>query len=308
MRAIRFKNHLGFSYYPGTVKAIRQAVRHGYIEQIAVNRLRAELTSLLVHPSRREALAELDSFGILELVLPEVSAGKNITQPPEFHAEGDVWQHELLILDYLPAHPSTRLAWAALLHDIGKVPTHTIPHTPDDRIRFNRHYAVGAEMAKTILRRLKFSNRDIKDITWMIYNHLAIDSLPAMRPSHQQHMLGHEAFEDLLELHRADAAASWQAGRPHGSKPQFRAIEKLWHTYQTTSPEERQPSLKRDLGIDGKWLLNTFSSEFQEIPGPVIGEVLDDLDNWYRNKMIRDPEKYTDKARLLLEKYQAKRS
>ena len=306
MRAIRFKNHLGFSYDAKTVEAIKNTVRQGYIERIAVNRLRDELTALLVHPSRRQAIADLDNFGILELVLPEVTAGKTVAQPPEFHAEGDVWQHELLILDYLPVHPTVRLAWAALLHDIGKGPTYTTPHTQDDRIRFNRHYAVGAEMAKTILRRLRFSNREVKDIAWMIYNHLAIDSLPVMRPSHQQHMMGHEAFEDLLELHRADAAASWRPGTSHASKPQFRAIEQLWHTYQTAPPEERQPSLKRDLGIDGTWLLHTFSTESQKIPGPVIGKVLTDLDSWYRNKKIRDTDAYVHKAELLLKKYQDK--
>jgi len=192
------------------------------------------------------------------------------------------------------------LAWAALLHDIGKGPTSIKPHDPNDRIRFHRHHAVGAEMAKTILKRLKFSNRDVKDISWMIYHHMSIDDLPIMRPTHQQRMLGHPAFEDLLELHRADAAASWRPNRPHGVKPQFRTLEHLWHQYQSKTLELRQPSLKRDLGIDGTWLLDKFGDEFNLAGSPVIGQVLRELDEWYRDEGVRDKKAYLEKARQLL--------
>lgn len=304
MRAIRFKNHLDFSYHPETIKAIKKAVDKGYIEAIAVDRLRDELTNLLVHPSRHQAILDLNEFNILERVLPEVTAGKGVKQPPQFYSEGDVWQHELLTLGYLPPSPSKRLVWAALLHDIGKRPTSIKPHNSKGRIRFNRHYAVGAEMAKTVLKRLKFSNHDTKDISWMIYNHMAIDDLPAMRPSHQQRMLGHPAFEDLLELHRTDAASSWRPDKPHGAKPKFRSIEHLWHHYQLKTPEHRQPSLKRDLGIDGTWLLNQFSDEFDIASGPVIGNVLQELDEWYRDEGIRNKRAYVKKARQLVEQYQ----
>lgn len=303
MRAIRFKNHLGFSYDPETANAIKTAVKHGYIETIATDRLRDELTNLLVHPTRRRAFLELNEFGILERVLPEVVAGKGVRQPPKFHAEGDVWQHELLALDYLPPHPSKRLAWATLLHDIGKGPTSRESRTPGDRIRFDRHYAVGAELAKTVLVRLKFSKRDISDITWMVYHHMAIDDLPSMRPSTQQRMLGHPAFEDLLELHRTDAAASWRPGTPHGVKPQFRTIERIWHEYQRKTPRLRQPSLKRDVGIDGAWLLRTFEGEFALRGNPAIGRVLEDLDTWYRDTGTTNKDAYAARARTLLMQY-----
>ena len=299
MRAIRFKNQLGFSYHSGTIAAIKNAVNRGGVETIAVDRLRDELTNLLIHPSRRQAFFDLNEFGILERVLPEVTAGKNIDQPPQFHAEGSVWQHELLILDYLPPNPTKRLAWAALLHDIGKGPTKIEPRSPKERIRFNRHYAVGAEMAKTICRRLKFSNHDTKNISWIIYNHMAIDDLPAMRPSHQQRMLGNPAFEDLLELHRVDAAASWRPGRPHGVIPKFRKIEHLWHVYQSKTPAQRQPSLKRDLGIDGNWLFKEFKSECAISAGPVMGKVLRELEEWYQDEGVTDKKLYIEKTQAL---------
>lgn len=296
MRAVRFKNHLGFAYEPETYRAIQQAVEQGNVADIATDRLRNELTALLLHPSRRQAMQDLDRLGILEKVLPEVTAGKGADQPAKYHAEGDVWQHELLILDYLPEHPSKRLAWAALLHDIGKPAT--LKHA-SDRIRFDRHYTIGAEMAQKVLKRLNFSKKDTGDITWIIHYHMAIDDLPEMRLSRQQRMLGNPAFADLLELHRADAAASWQPGKPHGVKPKFAAIEKLWHEYQTKPPEHQQPSLKRDLGIDGNWVIKNFGKEFH-LTGPVIGKVLEELDTYYRDEGSKNEKTYKTKARLLL--------
>lgn len=303
MRAVRFKNHLDFSYHASTVRAIKKAVSSGYVEHIAVDRLRDELSTLLAHHSRHLAFEDLDELGILGRVLPEVTAGKGVKQPPQFHAEGDVFRHQLLALKYLPSRPSKRLAWATLLHDIGKAPTQTPPRTPSGRIRFDRHYAVGAEMAKDIMRRLKFSNRDISDITWMIHNHMAIDDLPLMRPSRQEHMLGHPAFADLLKLHQTDAAASWRPGRPHGQKPNFQEINRLWRAYKSKPPHLRRPSLKKDLSIDGDWLLNNFKDEFNLSPGPIIGQVLEELNDWYKDEGVKDQQSYVAKARSLLKKH-----
>ena len=300
LRAIRFKNQLGFFYEHAAAEAIRTAVRHGAIEGIAQDRLRDEITRLLMLPSRRQAVLDLRDFGILERILPEVVAGQAVEQPHEFHAEGNVWQHELLILDYLPKNPSKRLVWAALLHDIGKGPAIIKPRTANGRIRFHRHYAVGAEMAKTVLRRLRFSNRDINEIYWMIYYHIAIDNLPVMRPSHQQRLLGHPAFEDLLELHRADAAASWRPGLEH-KKPEFTELERIWEQYRLKSPARRQPSLKQDVGIDGFWVIEQFADD-PRLTGPMIGKILADLDVWYRDEGIKDEISYVQKAREILDR------
>ena len=304
LRAIRFKNQLGFFYEHTSSQAMRTAVHHGAIEDIAQDRLRDELTRLLVLPSRRQAILELREFGILERILPEVAAGQDVEQPPEFHAEGNVWQHELLILDYLPANPSKRLVWAALLHDIGKGPTIIRPHTGTERIRFHRHYAVGAEMAKTILRRLRFSNREINEIYWMIYHHISVDDLPAMRPSHQQRMLGHPAFSDVLALHKADASASWRPGHEH-RQPEFKALELLWQEYQSKEPPRRQPSLKQDVGIDGFWVMKQFKND-PRLTGPIIGKILATLDEWYRDEGIKDASAYIEKAKEIFNKIPSK--
>ena len=136
----------------------------------------------------------------------------------------------------------------------------------------------------------------------MVHYHMAIDDLPQMRPAHRRQMLGHPAFEDLLELHRADAAASWRPNQPHGQKPQFKEIERLWHQYQSTAPELRQPSLKRDLGIDGHWLANNFVGEYT-LTGPLIGKVLSNLEEFYQDQGQTDPAIYLARARRMLQKF-----
>jgi hypothetical protein len=154
-------------------------------------------------------------------------------------------------------------------------------------------------MAGKALKRLNFSRRDIGDITWIIHYHMAIDDLPQMRLGRRRQMLGHPAFEDLLELHRADAAASWRPNQPHGVKPVFKEIERLWHEYQSAAPAQRQPSLKRDLGIDGNWLIKQFGKEYA-LSGPLIGRVLEVLEELYQDTGETNPEVYVAKARALL--------
>ena len=294
LRAIRLRNDLGFAYAPETVQAIKAAVGLGRHKAIAIDRLRQELTLMITHPSRRQALEDLDYFGLLEEFLPEVAAGKLYQQPKQFHAEGDVWAHQLLVMEVLPKRPSRQLAWAALLHDIGKTETQTLPASTGDRIRFNRHYEVGAEMARKVLNRLRFSKNDIENIYWMIYHHINIDDLPKMRPSRQHKVLSHPAFGDLLELHRADAAASW-----HGrlkTKPRFSQIESLWRTYQRRPPQKRAPSLKKDLGIDGHWLARHLPDL---AAGPRFGQILAKLQEAYLDSGRRDPDYYLRLAKKL---------
>jgi len=299
LRAIRFRNLLGFNYEQDTYDALSTAVKSGAIETIAIDRLRHELSLMLTHRSRRTSLEDLDKFGILERVLPEVTAGKRVEQPPEFHAEGDVWTHQLLVMESLPANPNHQLAWAALLHDIGKARTQTLPKAKSDRIRFNRHYEVSADMAREILCRLRFSNRDTELITWMIYHHINIDDLPQMRISHQKAMLGHPAFADLLKLHKADAMASWHDGKPR-SKPRFNEIETIWRQYLAHPPEKRHPSLKKDLGIDGNWLLKKFGKELSLTQGPIIGEVLQALEEEYQDTGKKEKSFYKKRAKELI--------
>ena len=302
LRAIRLKNKLGFAYHPSTKQAIQNAVAAGHIVQIATDRIRDELTRMLTDVSRANSLIDLDMFGILDILLPEVTAGKQTPQPPQYHAEGNVWQHQVLVLKKLPANPSKLLVWAALLHDIGKAVTITLPRGPADHIRYNRHYAVGAEMAKTILRRLNFSKHDITDICWMIYHHLSIDDLPNMRPSHQQKMLGHRAFADLFALHKADAAASLRPNQPQ-TPPTFLELQKLWDDFRSKSALEQQPSIKKDHQIDGDWLIQKFGKEYGIKPGKALGQILTELNDWYADHPTKQTANIHKKTLQIVQKY-----
>ncbi len=288
LRAIRLKNTLGFHYTEATMSAIRAAVKQGMVHTIAIDRIRQELTRMLIHPSRAQAMADCLSLGILQQLLPEVARGKGTAQPPQLHAEGDVWQHHMLALQALPEHPTSRLAWATLLHDVGKPPTQSFPTDTHDRIRFNRHYAVGADIAYRILNRLQFPHALRDDIVWMIAHHLNIDELPVMRPGRQRVMLDHPAFGDLLELHKADAAATWPKGGKPTHAPDFSTLEALWHHYQIELQHTPKPSLKRDLGIDGHWLQTTFATELQGTEPALIGTILAELETAFIDEHITE--------------------
>jgi len=292
LRAVRFKNTLGFNFDPAAKKALAHAVQSGVISVIATDRLRDELTLMLIDRSRRSSLEDLEELGVLDIVLPEFTAGKGIEQPPEFHSEGDV--HQLLVMKALPAHPSRQLAWAAFLHDIGKASTQTLPKTMGDRIRFNLHYQVSADMARGILRRLKFSNSDIEAISWMVFHHINIDDLPKMRLSRQKAMMKHQSFADLLKLHRADAMASWRIGEPR-VRPRFEEIDNLWKAYLSNPPEKRHPSLKKDLGIDGNWLMREVGLK----QTPAIGKILKLLQETYEDTGNKNKSFYLTKAKAL---------
>jgi len=130
---------------------------------------------------------------------------RGVAQPPEFHPEGDVFQHTKLMLELLPSNPSPILAFAVLLHDVGKPPT--FERAPD-RIRFNEHDRVGAEMAEKILRRLRFPTDAIEKIVLCVAEHMRFQHVQEMRPAKLKRILARETFPDELELHRIDCEAS----------------------------------------------------------------------------------------------------
>ncbi|MEX0748936.1 MAG: CCA tRNA nucleotidyltransferase [Candidatus Saccharimonadales bacterium] len=288
LRGIRLKVQLDFSFDPQTETALQTAIAHGKLADIAVDRVKFELSRLLMHPSRRQAIEELDRLGGLEQLLPELSATKAVPQPDNLHAEGDVFTHSLLSIGYLPDIVSPRLAWATLLHDIGKVPSYRSQSETGDRIRFDDHHRLGAELARTVLERLRFSTSFQSEVAWMIHYHLAIDELPQMRPRRAENFMHHSAFADLLELHRADAHAAWSktaSGVIDDGPGDFSRLERLWQEFQRQR-KTHPPSLKDDLGIDGKWL----QQQFDLSPGPLLGEVLMALEDAYLNHEIDNAE------------------
>jgi poly(A) polymerase len=203
LRAVRFAARFDYQIDPATMAAIQKLAPK--IRQVSCERIREELTKMLTEGRARRAFQLLDESRLLAEVLPEIAAMKGVEQPPQFHPEGDVFVHTLLLLDKLPAGASKTLAWGALLHDVGKPPTFRV--TPD-RIRFDGHVEVGVKMAAEICRRLRFSNSETDQILALVDNHMRFADVLRMKQSTLKRFLRLPAFDEHLELHRMDVLSS----------------------------------------------------------------------------------------------------
>ncbi|MCG3195983.1 MAG: CCA tRNA nucleotidyltransferase [Candidatus Omnitrophica bacterium] len=201
LRAIRFAAQLDFQIEAQTWEAIRLEAHR--IGEISVERIRDELLRMLVRPRAGMAFRLLDESGLLGIILPEVERMKGVAQPDEYHPEGDVFIHTLLLLDHLD-NPTPELALGALFHDIAKPDTYSV----SDRIRFNGHDKLGAEMVIRIADRLRFPNRMTERVRDLVAQHMRIGQAKKMKPSTLKRMLRSELFPELLELHRLDCLAS----------------------------------------------------------------------------------------------------
>ena len=231
VRAVRFAARFGYEIEPATFQAIVAAAPH--ITSVSAERLRDEITKLLTEGAARRAFELLDATGLLKACLPEIAAMKGVAQPPEFHPEGDVWVHTLLMLENIrPGAPAT-FAWAVLLHDVGKPPTFASAEETGDRIRFDGHAEIGARMAAAICRRLRFSADDTEQIEALVANHLRFKDVFQMRPATLKRFARLPGFqEEHLELHRLDCLAS------HRNLDAYEFVRRF---LRETPPEEVRP-------------------------------------------------------------------
>ena len=225
LRAVRFAARFGFAIDAETMRAMQ---RHAAsIEQVSNERVRDELTKMLTEGYAKRAFELLDESGLLVHVLPEVAAMKGVEQPPEWHPEGDVWVHTLLLLEKLEAGVAPTLAWSALLHDVGKPPTFRAPDPadPKPRIRFNGHAEVGATMTRAILNRMRFSNDDIDQIVSLVANHMRFGDVAKMKQSTLKRFFRLKDFLEHLALHKLDVTSSHNLlGMYHHAKQQYEAV------------------------------------------------------------------------------------
>jgi poly(A) polymerase len=294
MRAARFSARFGFELEPGTLDAIQ--VLASQILQVSKERLRDELTKVLTEGYASRGIQLLESLRLLRPILPEISDLQGVAQPPEFHPEGDVWIHTLLMLQLLDKtkrdldagsnptatdwagiaargdpvsagiYPSISLALGVLLHDVGKPQTFEIK----DRIRFNNHCEVGARMAIQICDRLRFTNRQTERVAQLVRDHLKFKDLPQMRPATLKRFLRQEGFEEHLELHRLDCLGS------HRNLDMWRLAKN--HLDQLT-PEEIRPAPL----ISGDDLI---ALGYQ--PGPVFKEILKAVEDAQLDQVIHN--------------------
>jgi poly(A) polymerase len=203
LRAVRFAARFGYAIEPGTFRAIQKLASQ--ISQVSRERVRDELTRTLTEGHARQAFLLLDESGLLTQVLPEIEAMKGVEQPPQFHPEGDVFVHTLLLLDRLPQPCPVTLAWGALLHDVGKPATFRVA---PDRIRFDGHVDVGVRIAERICHELRFSNDDAFQILALVDNHMRFAHAQRMSESTFKKFVRMPRFDEHLQLHRMDCEAS----------------------------------------------------------------------------------------------------
>lgn len=254
LRALRFAARFGYSIEPRTFAAMRKLASQ--IHQVSQERIRDELSKMLMEGAARRAFELLDESGLLREVLPEVARMKGVQQPLQFHPEGDVWTHTLLMLEKLPVGVPRTLAWGVLLHDVGKPPTFRPPSGPNDRIRFDEHVSVGVRIAEDICRRLRFSNEDTEQIASLVANHMRFKDVPNMKGSTRKRFARLPHFEQHLELHRLDCLSS------HGSLSSYDFVQRF---LAETPPEAVRPS---------RLLSGDDLKDMGFRPGPAFKEIL----------------------------------
>jgi poly(A) polymerase len=203
LRAVRFAARFGYVIEAATAEAIRSLCAQ--IQQVSCERIRDELSKMLTEGCAQQAFQLLDETGLLRQLLPEITRMKGVEQPPQYHPEGDVFVHTLLLLRGLQPGCSLTLAWGALLHDVGKPATF---RRAPDRIRFDGHVEIGERIADDLLLRLRFSNRERLQILALVDNHMRFADVRKMKDSSFKRFVRLPEFDEHLALHRLDCLAS----------------------------------------------------------------------------------------------------
>ena len=277
LRAVRFAARLNFTIEEKTREAICEQA--GSVRTVSAERVRDELVRIFTEGGARRGLALLDELGLLAHLLPEVKAFQGVEQPPEFHPEGDVWTHVLLMLENMgPAQ--CPLAFGVLLHDVGK----PLTFRRAERIRFDGHAEVGALKAKGLLERLRFSKDEVEQVTSLVANHMKFKDVTKMRPSTLKRFLRLPHFADHLELHRLDCLAS------NGRREAYDFIlQKLAEfSVETLHP----PRL-----ISGRDLIAAGYS-----PGPAFAEALEAVETGQLEGQIQTAPEAMERAKRVLDR------
>jgi poly(A) polymerase len=253
LRAIRFAARFNYRIEEETWRAL-QSARDG-IRQVSQERVRDELLKMLTEGAARRAFELLDDSGLLAILLPEVARMKGVAQPPQFHPEGDVWVHTLMMLEKME-RPTPTLALGVLLHDVGKPPTFKPPAGPGGRIRFDGHASIGAAMTEDICRRLRLSNRETQRVVELVRHHLRFMDAPKMRVSTFKRFISMEGFDEHLALHRLDCLAS------HGDLSNWEFVRQQ---RESLPPEEVRPP---------RLLTGHDLQAMGYRPGPHLGKIL----------------------------------
>ena len=263
LRAVRFAAQLGLHIEAGTFAALKAGA--GKIKAISAERIRDELLKLFRPPHAGRGLDLLRESGLLQEILPEISATIHCDQSPDFHPEGSVFNHLRLMLEHLPPEAAPSLPWAVLLHDVAKPVTASV-EPQDGSIHFYGHEKLGAEMAEDMLGRLRFPRKQIEEVAEAVRCHMQFKDALQMRKATLRRLLMRPTFPLELELHRLDCLGSH--GRLDVHEFLVRQAKEL----------EQQPQVRPPL-VRGDDLIALGMK-----PGPALGALLGEI----REKQLQD--------------------
>jgi len=272
LRGVRLAAQLDFQIEAETFVAL--VAYAPKIKSISAERIREELVKLFSPPHASRGLDLLRQSGLLEQVLPEIAATIDCHQSPDFHPEGDVFKHLVLMLKHLPPGSDPALPWAVLLHDVAK-PMTASSDPESGSIHFYGHEKIGAEMAAEILERLRFPRRQIDAIVQAVRCHMQFKDAPQMRKATLRRLLLRPTFPLELELHRLDCLGS------HGR------LDVCDLLVEKGKQLEQQPEIRPPL-LRGNDLIKLGMK-----PGPRMGQLLAEI----REKQLQDELKTPAEAR-----------
>ncbi|MBK1833878.1 CCA tRNA nucleotidyltransferase [Roseibacillus ishigakijimensis] len=256
LRAVRFAVRTGFTIEEVTWQAMQEHAP--LLARISPERIRDEFSRILTDCHRAHGLQLLLDSGLLGHFLPEALPLVGCEQPPQWHPEGDVYNHTKIALDLLPDDAPLELCLGVLLHDIGKPPTYSWDEK-DQRIRFSGHDAVGAEMSEEILRRLRYSNETIARVREMVARHMHFMHVQEMRTAKLKRFMARPTFPLELQLHKVDCESS------NGFSDNYEFLRKKQEEFAN------EPIIPKPL-VTGRDLI---ARGLQ--PGPEFGTILEEI-------------------------------
>lgn len=256
LRAVRFRALLNGQYHPETYTALKENASH--IEILSGERIRSELEKILLGPHPARGFEDLWELSVLQYILPELAACKGVAQPSEYHQEGDVWDHLMTCISAFSEDDDADIRWATLLHDIGKTQTFSL----EERIRFDHHAQVSADLALTLLERLQMQKLRREKISWIIRHHMMMASFEPMPGERKAHWYYHPWFPSLLRLFALDIA-----GTIPGGTELYDQIVADYTQYLDSHPRPLKPLLS---GTDIMDLLGLQ-------PGEEVGRIIKEL-------------------------------
>ena len=275
LRVVRFHTKLGFKISDETFNAMKRNVDR--LSIITVERINTELCKILMSKNARQGIELINEIGAMKYVIPELEQCIGLGQN-SYHF-GDVWVHTMAVLENHCNlfEPDLICRLAALLHDIGKIECRTVDE--HGRVHFYDHEFIGSDVAKRILQRLKFDNKTIDEVCFIIRNHMRAkgfenDCRKMKEKSINKFMYtcgNEERFLRTCQVIEADNLAHEKSHCITGQYARFVECVKTSKMFGYRLP------------INGDDVINEFGIE----PGPIIKEILKQvMNNVYSNPDI----------------------